>query len=153
MENLFYNYLFKSFFVKICYFFTATSATNTKIKHLQHCLDIMLELEEMITLIVEKKIDISEEETKSDDDSKTFKTCFSLLKLIRLRLQHILKQLIKFSSYKPPPNKDCPKLLELYKNCFKLSFDLKDDLVFSELSETLYKVLKNIKQEIENFTT
>lgn len=107
----------------------------------------------MITLIVEKKIDISEEETKTDEDSKTFKTCFSLLKLVRLRLQHILKQLIKICSHKPPPNKDCPKLLELYKNCFKLSFDLKDDLNYNELSETLYKVLKNVKKEIDNFST
>lgn len=107
----------------------------------------------MIKLIVEKKIDISEEESqKENEDTKTFKTCFSLLKLVKLRLQHILKQLIKISSIKPPPNKDCPKLLELYKNCYKISFVLKDDLSYNELSEILYKVLKDIKSEIEIFT-
>lgn len=108
----------------------------------------------MIKLIVEKKIDISEDETKKEnEDTKTFKTCYSLLKLVKLRLQHILKQLIKICSIKPPPNKDCPKLLELYKNCFKISFVLKDDLSYNELSESLYKVLKDIKSEIDIFTT
>lgn len=108
----------------------------------------------MVYLIVEKKIDISEDETKKDsEDTKTFKTCLSLLKLVKIRLQHILKQLIKLCSIKPPPNKDCPKMLELYKNCFKISFDLRDDMDFSALSKTLDKVLKDIKKEIETFTT
>lgn len=135
------------------FLFLATSATNIKIKHLQHCLDITLELEEMIKLIVEKNIDISEDDTKKEsEDAKTFNTCFSLLKLVKLRLQHVLKQLIKLCSIKPPPNKDCSKLLELYKNCYKISFDLRDDFDFSKLSETLYKVLNYIKKEIETFT-
>lgn len=107
----------------------------------------------MIKLIVEKKIDISEDEAKKEnEDTKTFKNCFSLLKLVKLRLQHILKQLIKLCTIKPPPNKDCPKLLDLYKNCYKISFDLRDDFNYSKLSETLYKVLNDIKKEISNFT-
>lgn len=132
-------------------YIAATTVMNTKIKHLQHCLEIVLELEEMIKLLVDKKIDISEDDTTKDDggESKTFKTCFSLLKLIKLRLQHILKQLIKICSSKPPPNKDCSKLLELYKNCFKISFQLRDDLGYNELSKILNKVLNDIKSELE----
>lgn len=134
--------------------FSAASVMNTKIKHLQHCLEIILELEEMIKLLVEKKIDIPEEDTtkEENEDNKTFKTCYSLLKLIKLRLQHILKQLIKISSTKPPPNKDCPKFLELYKNCFKISFELRDDFSYNKLSETLCKVLNDIKKEVNKFT-
>lgn len=134
--------------------FLATSALNIKVKHLQHCLEIILELEEMFKLLVEKKIDIVEDHTTNEEneDTKTFKTCFSLLKLVKLRLQHVLKQLIKICSTKPPPSKDCSKFLELYKNCFKISFDLKDDFSYNELSETLYKVLQDIRNEVETFT-
>lgn len=105
-------------------------------------------------LLVEKKIDLSEDQTKKEEneDAKTFKTCFSLLKLVKFRLQHILKQLLKLCSTKPPPNKDSPKLLEVYKTCFKISFDLKDDSTFNQLSETLLKVIQAIKNEIAIFT-
>lgn len=127
---------------------------NIKLKHLQHCLEIVLELEDMIKLLVEQKIDIQDEKETSVDETeetKTYSTCYSLLKLVKLRLQHILKLLIKTCSSKPPPNKDCGKYLELYKNCFKISFELTDNLDFNTLTEKLYKVLNQIKQEIESF--
>lgn len=133
--------------------FSASGATNIKIKHLQHCLEILLELEGMIKLLMEKKIDITEDETSTDEneETKTYKTCFSLLKLVKTRLQHILKQLIKICSIKPPPNKDCPKVLELYKDCFKISFELRDDFTYNKLSEALCNVLSGIKEKVETF--
>lgn len=106
----------------------------------------------MIELLVEKKVETSEDDATKEEEDKTFKTCLSLLKLIKLRLQHILKQLIKMCSTKPPPNKDAHKYLELYKNCFKISFELRDDSDYKELSRALCKVLKDIEKEVKNFS-
>nr|CAH7736010.1 unnamed protein product [Callosobruchus chinensis] len=135
------------------YLAETASNLNTKIKHLQHCLEIVLELEEMIQLLVEKKIDIQDEKEHEaeQDDGKIYKTCFSLLQLIKLRLQHILKLLVKICMTKPPANKDCGKLAELYKKCYKTSFELKDDMPYTELLQKLHKVLQEIKVELDNF--
>ncbi|XP_023016253.2 erythroid differentiation-related factor 1 [Leptinotarsa decemlineata] len=138
------------------YLAETTSVSNTKIKHLQHCLEIVLEMEEMINLLLEKKVEFQEEIEQTEDngeDNNTFKTCFSLLKLVKVRLQHILKLLVKICLSKPPPNKDCEKLSELYKSCYKLSFELKDSMKYSELLERLQSVLKNIKKEVSAFSS
>lgn len=106
----------------------------------------------MIQLLVDKKIDIEEksEEDEEKTDSKTkFKTCFSLLKLVSTRLQQVLKLLVKCCLTKPPPNKDCEKLAELYKKCYKRSFDLKEGLNCEELLIKLRTVLAAIRSECE----
>ncbi|XP_072386281.1 erythroid differentiation-related factor 1 [Diabrotica undecimpunctata] len=133
------------------YLTETTSALHTKIKHLQHCLEIVLELEEMIDLIMNKKVEIQEvkEEEKTDTRENNFKSCYSLLKLVATRLQHVLKLLVKYCLTKPPPNKDCEKMSELYKKCYKLTFDLKDNLSYSDLLRELAKVLLSIKSECE----
>ncbi|KAJ8952908.1 hypothetical protein NQ318_006525 [Aromia moschata] len=120
------------------YLSETTSILNTKIKHLQHCLEIVLELNEMILLLIEKKVDVSEENEKSEDESEE-------------RKNHILKTLVKICLTKPPPNKDCSKLAELYKNCYKRSFELKDDLDYKSLLRKLGSVLKDIEDLIDSF--
>ncbi|RZB41599.1 erythroid differentiation-related factor 1 [Asbolus verrucosus] len=135
------------------YLTETANAPNVKIKHLQHCLDIFVEIDDMITLLVEKKVDIPENETELDEGSelKGFRTCFSLLNLIRQRLQHVLKMLVKLCLTKPPLNKDCPKLAEVYKSCYMMSFDLKDGIVYDELLNKLHSVLKQISVKLAEF--
>ncbi|KAL3280357.1 hypothetical protein HHI36_017846 [Cryptolaemus montrouzieri] len=125
---------------------------NAKIKHFQGCLDIVLEIAEMVDMLVLKKVDMPEEgkmncECEKDiSEIRTYNTIFSLLKLVKQRLQHILKNLLKLCSAKNPPNKDCPKLAENYRECYKCTFVLKDDLTQHELLLMLNDVLKKIKQ-------
>ncbi|KAG5878620.1 hypothetical protein JTB14_019523 [Gonioctena quinquepunctata] len=135
------------------YLSETSSVLNIKIKHLQHCLEIVLEVEDMVKLLIEKKVDAQDEseQTENSGEDNTFTTCFSLLKLVKVRLQHILKVLVKICLTKPPPNKDCEKLTELYKSCYKMSFQLKDGVKFSELLQSVGKVLGNIKTEVDTF--
>ncbi|CAG9818393.1 unnamed protein product [Phaedon cochleariae] len=135
------------------YLVETTNVMNSKIKHLQHCLEILFELEEMINLLQEKKVDIQEEkeETELKGDEKTYKTCHSLLKLVAHRLQNTLKLLVKICITKPAPNKDCEKLGELYKKCYKITFELKDGLKYWDLLEKLGRVLRNLKNDVATF--
>ncbi|KAJ8981559.1 hypothetical protein NQ317_009819 [Molorchus minor] len=135
------------------YLAETTSILNTKIKHLQNCLDIVLELNDMISLVIEKKVDISEENVAEEEngEKKTYTTCFSLLKLVKHRLQHILKMLIKICLTKPAPNKECCKLADLYKGCYKKTFDLSDNLDYKVLLEKLGAVLGDIKNQVDAF--
>ncbi|KAJ8959533.1 hypothetical protein NQ314_006270 [Rhamnusium bicolor] len=55
------------------YLTETASALNTKIKHLQHCLSIILELEEMIILLIEKKIDIAEDSKEPSEETENKK--------------------------------------------------------------------------------
>lgn len=108
----------------------------------------------MINLLIEKKVEVVDDNESKEEESenkKTYKTCFSLLKLVKHRLQHILKTLIKICLTKPAPNKDCGKLTKLYKTCYVKSFELKDDLDYNSLLEQLGKVLKAIRDETESF--
>lgn len=108
----------------------------------------------MINLLIEKKVealDDNETAEEENENKKTYKTCFSLLKLVKRRLQHILKTLIKICLTKPPPNKDCGKLAKLYKACYMKSFELKEDLDYNGLLEKLGTVLKEIRSEMECF--
>ncbi|XP_057661417.1 erythroid differentiation-related factor 1 [Diorhabda carinulata] len=134
------------------YLAETTSALNIKIKHLQHCLDIVLELDEIIDLLINNKLEVNDpsiEEGETEEDN--FKTCFSLLKLVVTRLQYILKLLVKCCVTKPPPNKDCERLSELYKKCYKISFELKENLNYPDLLKKLQKVLLSIKSECDTF--
>lgn len=133
------------------YLAETTSALNVKIKHLQHCLDVVLELDEIIDLLINNKLEVNDPpvEKGETEEENNFKTCFSLLKHVVTRLQYVLKLLVKCCLTKPPPNKDCERLSELYKKCYKISFDLKDNLCYPELLRKLQKVLLSIKNECE----
>ncbi|CAG9857634.1 unnamed protein product [Phyllotreta striolata] len=119
---------------------------NTKIKHLQDCLEIIVELNAAVRLMIDKKIDVDDGE-ESDGDS--YGTCLSLLKLIGTRLQHVLKLLVKYCMSKPRPNKDCDRLAETYKACYKLSLGLKDDSNYAALLNQLGDVLGSIRTQCE----
>lgn len=131
--------------------FLAANAPNVKIKHLQYCLDIFIEINSMIQLLIEKKADIPENEIDEENETKEgFKTCLSLLNLIRQRLQHVLKILVKLCLTKPPPSKDCPKLAEIYKACYMKALSLIDGLTCEELVNKLHEVLICIADKIQH---
>lgn len=111
-----------------------------KIKHLKHCLSIFIEIKEMLKMLEDKKVDIPED--KEGDNG--LKTCVGLLNLIKERLQHVLKIIIKVCLIKPPANKDCPKLAEIYKSCYKLTFSLKDVVKRDQLIAKLHDILSQI---------
>lgn len=120
-----------------------------KIKHLQCSLSILLEINEMIQLMVDKKVDVGDEQTpSSSSDGGEYKDCTSLLNLVRQRLQHILKSLIKLCLIKPPINKQCPKLTDMYKSCYQLSFELRDGIQYDELIKKLHNVLRLISVKV-----
>lgn len=133
----------------------ATNATHIKIKHLQSCLDICVELKELIDLIADKKIEIPENDVAPPDtngsEQVSFKSCYALLNLVKQRLQYVLRILTKLCLTKPPPNKDCPKLVEIYKSCYVLTFELVDGLEFYTLAGKLKTVLGDIQAKLNEF--
>lgn len=134
--------------VALCEFLVQGSAApSMKLKHLQTCLDHFLEVDKMLQLILDKKVEVTEEnqEPVPSEDGKSFKTLYSLLKLVKTRLQHVLKNLVKICLSKPSPNKECPKLAENYKACYKATFDLTDELDRDSLLQSLHKSLVDIK--------
>lgn len=118
----------------------STNVVNIKIKHLQQCLDVVMEINDLIELICEKKIDTSEEILDSSDDN--FKSCLSLCQLVRQRLQHILKSLIKLTTTN---NKE---LTKIYKDCYKFALEVGDYLNFVQLVNKLHLVLNKIKERL-----
>lgn len=134
--------------------FSATNATHVKIKHLQSCLDICIELKEVVDLVARKKIEIPETDTipsTTNSDQISFKSLYALLNLVRQRLQYVLRVLTKLCLTKPPPNKDCPKLAEIYKACYVLTFELVDGLEFYVLAEKLRTILNEIEVKLKEF--
>lgn len=69
---------------------------------------------------------------------------YSLLKLVKSRLQHVLKTLVKVCVSKPSPGKDAAKLAEQYKASYKATFELSDDLDCDNLIRKLHKALSEI---------
>lgn len=136
-------------------FISATNVTHIKIKHLQTCLNICIELTDIIDLIADKKLEIAESETTPPETTPTneitFKNTYSLLNLVRQRLQYVLRILTKLCLTKPPPTKDCPKLAEIYKACYVLTFQLVDGLDFVALVEKLRSVLSEIPVKLDEF--
>ncbi|EEZ97828.2 Erythroid differentiation-related factor 1-like Protein [Tribolium castaneum] len=124
------------------------NAPNIKIKHLQYCLSVFIEINDMVKLVVEKKVEVPED---ADGEKEGFKSCYALLNLIKQRLQHVLKMLVKLCLTKPPVNKDCPKLGEVYKSCYMVTFDLKDGVTRDEFVEKLHIVLTQICDKIAEF--
>lgn len=113
-----------------------------------------MELKEVIDLIADKKIEITEKETKPPEttpDQTTFKSTYSLVNLVRQRLQYVLRILTKLCLTKPSPNKDCPKLAEIYKACYILTFELVDGLEFYVLIDKLKTVLSEIQVKLNEF--
>lgn len=70
---------------------------------------------------------------------------------MRQRLQYVLRILTKLCLTKPPPNKDCPKLAEVYKACYVLTFELTDGLEFYTLAEKLKTILGDIQIKLQDF--
>lgn len=111
-----------------------------------------MELKEIIDLIADRKIEIPETETTpTTSEQISFKSSYALLNLVRQRLQYVLRILTKLCLTKPPPNKDCPKLAELYKACYVLTFELVDGLEFYQLAEKLKNVLGEIQIKLSEF--
>lgn len=114
-----------------------------------------MELKEIIEPIADKKIEVSENELSppeaKNSDQVSFKTVYALLNLVRQRLQYVLRILTKLCLTKPPPNKDCPKLAEIYKACYILTFQLVDGLEFYALAEKLKGVLGEIQIKLDEF--
>lgn len=109
----------------------------------------------MIDLIADKKIEILEIELTQPEsngvDEVSFKSTYALLNLVRQRLQYVLRILTKLCLTKPPPNKDCPKLAEMYKSCYVLTFGLVDGLDFYALAAKLKSVLGEIEVKVNEF--
>ncbi|XP_030767358.1 erythroid differentiation-related factor 1 [Sitophilus oryzae] len=124
-----------------------SSSATTKLKHLQACLDYFLDTDEILELLLDKKIEVSDENKESitAEKGKSFKSLHSLLKLVKTRLQHVLKSLVKLCLSKPSPNKESPVLAELYKASYKATFELSDELDCDALLKRLHKALREVK--------
>lgn len=125
----------------------STNVLNIKIKHLQQCLDIVMELRELIIQLDEKKIDINEE-SATEDEGESFKSCSSLLHLVKQRLQHILKCLIKFCSSKEAASKEYFKYIIIYKECYKFALEINENLSVIEMVHKLHLVLDKIQARL-----
>lgn len=132
---------------------TGLQSANAKIKYLQLAFATVLEMQEMLQLLVDNKIDVTKDEMQPevDEEGDTFKSIYSLLSLIVLRLQSVLHLLIKLCLIKPPHNKDCPKYADLYKNCYKISLQIGKNVEYDQLVQKLNNALKVMKQEVDNF--
>ncbi|KAH1012911.1 erythroid differentiation-related factor 1 [Dendroctonus ponderosae] len=123
----------------------STSAA-TKLKHLQSAIKYFLEINKMLEMLVNKKVQVPVEQKTSTSDDTCFESLQSLLILIKKRLQHTLKMLIKICLSKPSPTKDSPKLAEMYKACYKVTFSLSDEADCDDLLQSLYDALVKISE-------
>lgn len=107
----------------------------------------------MLELIVQGKVDVPEEDVKNFDPKAkftTFKSYSSILILAKQRLQSILRFSVKLSLIKPPINKDCVKLIDVYKNCYTLSFDLENCDDFNGFVKKMYVVTSEVSEKIKD---
>lgn len=132
--------------------------SHLKLKHLQNCLPIMLSLAPIVEQLHKKKIKVSEEEkvefqnlVRDQLRNAEFNSCGSLLLLLKQRLQFVLKSLIKLTLSKPPINKDCAKLMELYKECYTFSFSLEKIDEFPRFLGRLRDSFSKIKNKLNEF--
>lgn len=106
----------------------------------------------MLHQLADKKVEISEEDTVSlntkNPKQVSFKNCYSLLNLVRERLQYVLRTLIKLCLTKPPAVKDSPKYAEVYKACYVSTFELVDGLEFYNLVDKLRNILGKIELKL-----
>lgn len=133
-------------------FFLDSNATVTKIKHFQCCLEILIELKHIFEQLADKKIELSEEDiaapAANNSEPVSFKNCYSLLNLVRQRLQYVLRTMIKLCLSKQSATKDSPKYAELYKACYILTFELVDGLEFYVLVDKLKNILGDIELKL-----
>lgn len=122
LTNRFYNCSVSNVFI------LASTLPQVKITHYQECLEILLGLKPMLELIINKKIELDDNEIENND--KSFKSVKSLVSLLQNRIQCTLRNLTKLCLLKPPINKDCCKLASTYKACYALTlkFDNKQNL-------------------------
>ncbi|XP_066141863.1 erythroid differentiation-related factor 1 [Euwallacea fornicatus] len=121
-------------------FFDCSTSPSAKLKHLQTCLEYFLEIDELLESLINKKLELSEDQ-KEGENEKPFQTGHSLLKLVKNRLQHCLKSLVKVCVSKCNTRKD---LAEKYKACYKATFGLSDDLDYDRMLNGLHKALGEI---------
>ncbi|KAL1490907.1 hypothetical protein ABEB36_011582 [Hypothenemus hampei] len=132
--------------VALVEFLVESSGSSTvKLKHLETCFNYFLEMDDMLELLVDKKMDVADEQ-KHNEEEGSFKSLSSLLILIKTRLQHVLKTLIKLCLSKPSPCKESGKLSEEFKVCYKATFALRDELSYDEMLVALHKALQDMKQ-------
>lgn len=110
----------------------------------------------MLEKIIKKEFEVPEDDineffklANEKKDVKTFKSCSSLLILVKQRLQFTLRLLIKLCMNKPPINKHCGKLSEIYKTCYSLTFNLENQDDFYLFVNKLVDVLNEIDQAIK----
>ncbi|XP_022917617.1 erythroid differentiation-related factor 1 [Onthophagus taurus] len=125
-----------------------TTAAYPKLKYLKSGLEVILDVQEVIQMLVERKIDIPESDvaefmTKRKDTS--YKSYSSLLMLVKQRLQFILKSLIKVCLSKPCAYKGCDQLVNVYKKCYSLTFDLEKCEEFYGFLENLNEILVKVQ--------
>lgn len=124
-------------------------------KHLQCCLNIIIELIPIIEKIHKKDIEVPEDDINEycklineKNDMKSFDTCSSLLILVKQRLQYTLRLLIKICMSKPPINKNNGKYGDVYKTCYSLTFNLENRDDFYLFVNKLVDVLNRIDDAI-----
>lgn len=116
-------------------------------------MSVILELRELIQMILDKKIDVAEDDLSNFlERSKvsSYKNCSALFVLAKQRLQFILRHLIKICLMKPPINKDCTRLVEIYKNSYSLTFDLENCNEFMKFITKFNNILIRIEDYIND---
>lgn len=136
----------------------AATVQVMKLKHLQSCLNIIVELIPLLTQVVQKKLEVSEEDANEfsklineKQEVASFKSCSSLLILVKQRLQYTLRLLIKLCMTKPPINKESSKLAALYKTCYSLTFQLENQNNFYLYVDKLVDILSQIYDNLKPF--
>ncbi|XP_050296078.1 erythroid differentiation-related factor 1 [Anthonomus grandis grandis] len=121
-----------------------TTSTTSKLKHLQACLKIFIEIDVMLKQLIEKNVDMPEVIEDDTDQVKRYNTVHSLLKLMTTRLQNVLKLMVKICI----GNKSYSKLADAYKQCYKATFALKNNLDRDSLLNEMHKVLGEIFEQL-----
>ncbi|XP_017769509.1 PREDICTED: erythroid differentiation-related factor 1 [Nicrophorus vespilloides] len=128
-----------------------TSVPGPKLNVLKSCIKIIVQLSEVCFMIVNRKVDVSEKDVSNFRPQKkleVFEGCDELVVLAKLRLQHTLKAMTKLCLTKPPFSKDAARLAELYKGCYKLTFQLEQEMDFYAFVKKLGDILVEIKAKV-----
>lgn len=106
----------------------------------------------MLELIADKKVELTEEEVKNFNPkgkNSNFHDCASIILLAKQRLQFVLRTLIKLSLNKAAATKDCSKLVDVYKDCYSLTFSLEKCTEFYSFVNELNSVLLDVRKKID----
>lgn len=153
-----YNFYILPIIIFLLFFFKATVSPVLKLKHLQTCLSIIIELIPMLKKLSKKKLEVPEDDVKEfiklineKSEISSFKNCSSLLILVKQRLQYTLRLLIKLCMNKPPINKESTKLSKIYKNCYSSTFTLENQSEFYLFLDKLLEALCRIEDAIKDY--